>query len=619
MKFWVDKAWDFVVGKAWPFINPYQAEDGERVRATLHAYWSQRIERVPLSLLSSHARRVIAAQEENRRDAALIAGFEFVRAASRFDPRAFWFFDIGSAAWNVLLQSVSFGEFLDLNDEEMEVLRRIERTWRSAGADAAIAELEPLIGAGETLGGALYLYRAPLALWQERNLVRAFDCLDRAWDILPGPLLASFGESLSLMYAMLLALDGNLEAAADRLDPSKHSDKPELEAEEVRYHRARYLWGMGLPEEATAVLLSVVEDEPAYLLRFATDMAWGRHPEGPQSIYAAINQRAEALRSEIMRWQRRVDLSRNEMFADVKAAMDAFSSDLYPIFAANAARKRALARGGIEPYDPPPRFYTELERLKEFAKEFPVTFPFRTGPHAPVRFTSSDDSEMERLLALAEKGVDKNLVEYVGNLVEVLPRAVRFGILEYGQRLVNALIAEYETLQGSEPNKASQLYQWAQRCVELIPSINDLAQQAVGKEFGKRVDEIWSDLYRIESEWIFYRKARHGQAEMVVPEEEQVIERGRWKPIVCRAVDVKGTPLSAMPVVWRVKSGPAMPKEGAQFVLFEWSQPLRSGASYIRIAIPEDAPLGVSGEIEARALGGNKWYIIRYRVEEKKA
>lgn len=616
MNFWSTQAWDYAVGRAWPLLDPRQPQDGERVRAALHSYWSQRLERVPPSILSAHARGIMAAHNGEHSDTMLAGGFEIVHSASRFAPEALWFFDVGCAAWSATLQSTSFSDIMELDEVEQGTLARIEKAWRTLGSTEALSEIERCVQEGDTAGGVLYLYATPLVLWQERNLARAFDYFDRARDLLPNALLEALGVSESLTYAMMLALDGNLEAAINRLDPSRHPNQAHLALGESRYHRARYLWAMGSRNEATSTLLSLIEDEPAYLLRFATDIAWGRHPEGARGVYAAIDERAEKLKTELMRWQRQVDLSWDETFAGVKAAMEAFSSDAYPIFAANAARRRALARGGIEPYDPPSRFYTEVDRLQEFAEEFPVTLPFRTGPYVPARFAGSDDSEMERLMAVMDEGVNKELVDYVGELVEALPRAVRFGILEHGQRLVNALIAEHDMLLESDERRTTQLRQWAQRCVDLIPSVNALAQHAVSKDFAKRVHEVWSELYRVESEWISYRKGRHGQAELVVPNEEQVIEAGDWRAIVCKATDVKGNPLPAMPVVWKVASGPALPKEGVQFMIYEWSQSLRSGAAYIRIMLPEDAVPGASGEIEARALSGSKWYRIKYRVAD---
>ena len=161
-RFWPDRAWKSLVGRAWPWVAPGDGPDyRERVTSTLRTYWGeQRLPRVPGDFLSEATRKKLgAAADAADADTVFWGVYEKIAAAAAGDGRAFWFFDLGAAGWMLMLRRLRQGGWLP-ERADLSQLVEIEQVWRNGPGHAA-AEIDARLEAASGPTPGLRLYRVP--------------------------------------------------------------------------------------------------------------------------------------------------------------------------------------------------------------------------------------------------------------------------------------------------------------------------------------------------------------------------------------------------------------------------------------------------------------------------
>lgn len=621
--FWPDRAWSQAVGAAWPFYDPDHPEVAPRLRTSLLPYWSKRLERVPQAVLSPPTRVTFDRRAMNSDVESHCAGYDLVERAANSVPEALWSLDLGCAAWAVALRRlrVSGGY---MNEAELNQLAALERVWAREGASGALSALDRWVADSAPALGILYLYHAVLSLWHRHDIPGAYESFDRANSRLLPAHRDIVGLSLPLTMSLLRQLDRRHALAVEVLEsalPQARERWTPGAVLEMEYHYARALWSCGRGQEVAPLMVRLVRANPSYLLRFASDPAWGTHPGDVGAIYIALNQDADQLRAEMLRWQRTVPPSTSgpDPFARVRDLLLHSATDLYPLFAAARARVEALEAGAVEPFTPPASFHTNLENLRTCVGEMPALFPFRIGRHPSSRFHGVPGSDIDLLEArLKEKAVDGAVVDYVSALMETLPDALRQAMYEYGSRLINSLVQAIDHLEDrgdpASVRLANELAERGQRVVTQVNGLENISRH-VNRALGKDVAALWKAFADLETFWARAINNRHGRVTVKLPSEYVEISSSvGWKAIRAQVVDNVGSPVSAVVVSWRVVSGPAVPREPAAYLSNEWSASLEMGVVYFTVSIPDGSRAGESGIIEAQVLGSDQTISIAYTV-----
>jgi tetratricopeptide (TPR) repeat protein len=614
------KASQAPVGEPWPWL-PIGDPDHERhTRRELEPAVGQGS--VPSHYISDRFRNALRALRPTvRPDTPYAAGYEKVEAAAAGSAEAMWFFDRGAGAWTLLLGQLRSLGLLpgDPKDEHIDAL---ERAWRAGGAKAAAA-LDRAIARAPLAYPAFDLFRVPLCVWEGRDAAKAMVHLDKAVTRLTLPGRRAMGSTLPLTYALLHAMLGDLDAAEQALDETRLGAREAglsgLTGPEARYHRARYLWLLGRHQEAVALLTTAVAEDASYAARAHWDTVW-REPGDAHlapAAASALGQMVEDARSQLAVWQQSrtpVEAATTEGRAVTEVLRLGGSEPHAALVAAAQLRRIRGWRDGQKPGRD--AFRIDLERLQEFAAAIPGFAPIRLGTGYAPRFAGPAPSDMDEVARLVAGGRLRDAERYTEDLLHDLPATIRLASITYVTRLVEALAGAAEILQSRDGQgdrvllqKIDELYN--RRCLTLIDPVRNLTGQ-VGPELTDQVRELWTRIGQIEEEWVGVARYAFGEFTLRAPEELRPVPTGGFAAYALKVVDAAGNAVSAVPVLWRVASGPAEPREPADSLTTESALSLQTGLAYLAVAAPNSEG---EGEIEAWIMGTQHRVRFPYRVQ----
>lgn len=619
ISYWPERARKNLLGPAWPWILPSDGPSfSTRVRAALDPHWTRRLERVPESFLSATAReRLLRVRNAITADAVAGGGFEKVEQAILGLPLAFWFFDLGCPAWMIALARLRDEGWID--EDPALPFRAIEDAWRKSPVEA-IQALNDAIGKEPAAHPTLCLFRAPLALWQERNPVRAMADLDIALSQMSSFALEILGATLPLTYAFLHALQGDVEQGVQMLAEGRFENRPSgwtgLHELEARYHRARLLWDLGSFDEARRILDGILSTDASYLIRLFSDPAWREAPEQEYvSLSHLVGDVAGRARSQIARWQQSRKSSNSEDIKPIEEILRLGGDQPYFAIAIGAHIGRST---GIERDEAAVdrSFWQNLDLVREFADQLPDYVPLRLGPGYRRRFVG-EKSDMEALERFVAEQRWKEARELLDRLMVDLPWAVQMASISYVARLANALVMAAEVMQtrGRKEDlpRLKRVLELIERCKNLVDPIQMLPDR-LSEGLNHAVQRIWGQIAEIERAWVDSERRQFGRMRIVPPEVIQPVRRGGWISYQLTVTDAAGQPVAGVPVLWRVASGPAFPKEPADCLDGEWALSLHTGTVHLTI---EAMGTGDGGVIEAQILGNYSPIEIPYRVVDQ--
>jgi hypothetical protein len=621
--FWQDQAWRVLISPAWPWLDvDAQGRFAARVRGILDPYWGKRLQGVPEHFLSAGAvRALLEGRMQLGAEHPVAAGMEKVAQAAAGEADAFWFFDLGCTAWMLRLAEMR-REGLVPEPEQDGLYREIEQVWAAQGPAAALAHVEARMAGDRMRSLGLCLYHVPLALWQKRSAPEAMASLDAAMGGLTRLSQAALGITLPLTYGHLLALTGDLAGAEAILNeheiPVSNGGWIGFASPAVRYQRARILWAQGEMEAARHLLARIAESDASYLLRMVTDPAL-MGPDGQRdgSLMATLGDQIDRARSQVMRWQHsRPDRERNTL-AQTRAdatlgALRAMGGEAYVVLAAAAAARSLEDRSGSFSHS----FRADYKQVADFVAGLPPTFPLTLGEGYARVFSGSDDSDMARLERLVREENAPEATRMLLRIMALLPSAIRVGVAHYAARLCDALATAAETLHKSEAPEDRRRLQllsrlW-DRCISLADLIRNLPDD-VGPALLSDFASLWSKIAQVEEAWVASEGRAYGQLRLIPPTEVLPIRAGTFRAYHFQVQDASGRPVAGAPVLWRVRSGPAQPKEPSRNLALEWTSSLETGRVLVAVAAGRESG---AGEIEARVLGGREPVRIVYRVED---
>lgn len=620
--YWPDRARKSLVGPAWPWMSPLDGDSfALRVRNALEPYWTKRLQRFPADYLSAPSREyLIEVRQKIPLDARLGCGFEKLAAAVNGEPDAFWFFELGSAAWIMSLVRMRAEGWL--SDDETLPLGIVESEWRKGGAARAVEVLRPALAERPAARPLLSLYMVPLALWHAGDVEEALLALDRAVARLSLPVISALGSTLPLTYALLFALKGDVERAASILEEGRNEGRTPgmrgFDTAEVYYQRARYLWDLRRFDEARTLLRKLLGKDPAYLVRLLTDPAWSElhRPQLP-SLHQLIGEVLGDAQSQLARFQqsrRDQDLA-NPVVRKIDETLGFVGDDPYMLLAA-ASLLPDVRNWQDQQQLIDPAFETELQRLEEFAEELPTSFPLRIGGDYAPRFTG-EGSDMERLQQLVEQERYMDAADLLTRLYDDLPWALRMGTATHLTRLTQALATAGDVLRmrGKEEDgpRLKKIVELLERCIRCLEPVKAMPDK-IGPHLIEVTRGIWRELEAIETAWVQSERRQFGQMRIEPPSDIKPIRRGSWAAIQVRVTDVAGQPVAGVPVLWRVASGPAFPKNPAECLEGEWGLSLHTGTVHITVEV---MGRGDGGTIEAWILGNYSPVTLSYRVTDE--
>lgn len=624
VSYWPHRAWSTLVGPVWPWLSPSGDADAfaRRVRGAIDPYWTKRLRRIPARYLSERARETLIGARE-RIDIRTVsgAGYQLVERAGAGRADAFWFFELGGTAWIRALDRLRSQGWLPPVPEGSITPDEVEAAWRKGGPEAAKSVIDPVLARSPVGHATLALYRVPIALWHDRSADDAIRLLDRAVSRLTTATMGEFGVTLPLTYGLLHGLRGDVERAAEILNEAPDPQRPPgwsgLASPEVRYWRARFLWDSNQSESAVQLVRKVIECAPEYLLRLATDRAWQEtNVESRAQLGAMIGEVVDSARGDLTRFQQ----SRKEGDEQIQAVRTIseimrFAADEPYMLLAAASLLPEIETWRESQASVGHAFHVEYQRMRSFIDHLPANLPLRLGAGFQPRLRG-EDSDIQRLDELIARKRFREAKRYLDDLYREIPLAAKMASASYGSRLVGALATAGEVLQGrgqpEDKQRLRRIYQLSQRCVDLVRPIQDLPDQ-VGESLLDDLQQVWGEIAAIERAWIDSESRAFGQMRLVPPSEVQPIERGGWTAYTFSVVDSAGRPVAGVPILWRIVSGPAHPKEPAECLDGEWFVSLKTGRVYLTVEV---RGAGGGGEIEARILGDYSPVRIRYSITD---
>lgn len=619
LSFWPERARKALLVRAWPWVLPSDGSSfAQRVRLALDSHWTSRLERVPEDFLSPTTReRILQARASIVAESFAGGGFEKVEQAVNGLASAFWFFDLGCAAWIMTLARLREEGWIE--EDPTFSFHAIEEAWRKSPAEA-LKQLDAVLQDRPTTHPTLCLFRAPLALWEGRDFGKAMADLDRALSGMSSFALEAIGVTLPLTYAFLHALQGNVEQATLMLAEGRFDHRPAgwagLNEAEARYQRARFLWDLGAFDESRKLLSDVLGTDAAYMLRLYSDPAWR---DGPEQEYASlahvVGDVAGRAQSHIARWQqarKEDDLEQSKQILDVLR----FGGQ-QPYFVVAVGARLAMIRAMEEDQEAVDRtFWQDLDLVRAFAEQLPDNMPLRLGPGYRRRFLGekSDLEALENFVATRRWGEAKSLL---GRMVADLPWAVQMASIAYLARLANALVTAAEVLRTREREedlaRLQRVFELIERCQGLVEPIQKFSDR-LGEGLSHALQKIWRDIGEIEGAWVESERRQFGRMRLSPPNVVQPVQRGGWTSYQLVVTDAAGQPVAGVPVLWRVVSGPAFPKEPADCLDGEWALSLHTGTVHLTV---EAMGVGDEGLIEAQILGNYSPVEIAYRVVDR--
>src|SRR5690606_35676248 len=262
--------------------------------------------------------------------------------------------------------------------------------------------------------------------------------LDRGLTRLPPAARAELGISVPLTYALLVAFTEGPGTALRAIEEEIASeDWTSDERAELSYHRLRLL-RTGAGEVSPKDIVAQAQIDPSSLIRMATDRAFG---DG-HLVRTATAPESESIRSEMIRWQRRMPEPEGaDPFADVRFLLRT-GSDTYSLFAAQGARRRAIEAGAEEPYFAPPGFALQMREINGYVHSGPPGLPLCLGRGSPP-FCGQEGSLWGEIEARSVDALTPAIVSDVEQIHNLLPEGVRIALQEHASRLFEALKAAY--------------------------------------------------------------------------------------------------------------------------------------------------------------------------------
>jgi tetratricopeptide (TPR) repeat protein len=581
------------------------------------------LELVPQSMLSPRARGICLKLHQDAAlaaDTPAAAGYAKIAAAAAGDASAFWFFDLGHAAWISLLGQLRTGDLLPADAEEKRQLAHVEQLWMRQGPAAAAAELDRLLGQNPLSHPAYSLYRTPLALLHDGDPRMAMACADRGIARLNYRAVGLMGATIPLTYAMCHAMLGDLRSAEKTLNEDLGEARPAgwtgYRTAEARYQRSRYVWELGLYEESAALIGKVIAADPDYMLRMHSDPVFAsRVTASGGPLQALIQSGIEQARVDLDRWQR------NRIAGDREApavrrivdVIDALGIEPYSLLcvgrlipSADAWRSRQMALGAT--------FNTDLKRLREFAAVLPSAMPLRLASSGRRRFDGVEDSDMAVLESLVDRGRVAEAADMVERVIDDLPYSTKLASFAYLVRLSEALATSGNVLSaGARPEDESRydvIVELGKRCLGLVEPIRALPETFT-QGLAQQLVPVWDEIAAIETSWIRSEDRAFGLLRIVPPAQPPVLVQGTFRAPQVLVTDSAGQPAAGVPVLWRVASGPAVPKTPADCLDGEWASSLATGIVYLSLEVRGS---GASGTIEVRILGNYSPVTIPYSV-----
>lgn len=598
------------MGEAWPWISPIQDNNYEtRIENTLDSYWvERRLQSVPERFLSPTTRdRILEMRSQITPATAGGAGLEKIAGAQEGNPDDFWFFDLGCGGWILGLGNLHEFDLLPGDQGSSEATRIIE-AWRES-PQKALQAANDIIGDQPYEHPTALLYKVPLALWQARDPEAAMTALNRAFPRLSGKALRELGKTVPLTYGLLHGLSENIEQAAQLLDEDNADLRPSgwhgIMSTEVRYHRARYLWALRQPEEATELIEQVLTEDSSYLLRMTTDMAWrqGQGEDETPQVLTIGSEIIDRKRKELTRWQQgrpRGEVEEAPAAGQIDDLLE-LGDDPYIILSA-ASLLEDIQAWRRDQMTQPSEVKQDLEKIREFARQVPRDFPFRVGADYAPQFVGPD-SDMERISQLVEQDRWDDVADLVARLEFDLPYSIQVALAMYAQRMVNTLASSARVLAArgtkTDYKRVRSLYQLAQQVLQLRDPIRNLPG-GVRPELGYQFHKVWEKLEEIRHGWITTIRRAFGQLTIQKPKRIDPIDHNSWRAIPVRVLDASGEPVSGVPVMWQITEGPATPKDPNEFLNVEWALALQTGVARMPVATERE---GQRGMIRAWILG----------------
>jgi tetratricopeptide (TPR) repeat protein len=626
--FWKSTAHKHLLIPAWPWIDLASSEKvRSRIQDTLDKYWTGRLDRVPSSFtgepLGARARKAFAKGEVLRWGGL---GYDLILNAMSGDPDAFWFFELGSPAWNVTLDRVRFAHEGAFSREDLELFDEIRSVWRKEGPKDALAKNRPLLADRRHDSPLSLAALVPLVAWEERDPGKAMLTLDQAVSGFPRGYLYSLYPSLPLTYGLLHALSGNLESAERMLTRETEEGRLTIPSDgsttELSYHRARYLWALGRDEEALEVLGKSIREHPQNALRLFTDPSWkDRVDPRPRDrrIEDAVSLVVSEGENESVRWSQ---AGRSSGVSDLSEASDldeilasGYDSPYVSIISASLLdRIKSWERGQGKQS---PYFRSAFERLTQFAESMPGDMPLVVGPGYADRFSGGEGSDLDRIDRLQQVGLGSQAEAYMEAVMRDLPDALRLALSIYGQRLVGAIAASVDALthraKPEDRNRIIGLVELSEKCMGLIEPLENMPSK-VGPELAKDVRGIWSEIVAISTKWRGIHTHSFGKLKLVVGDGVTSVIEEEFRALEVRVHDAAGEGVAGVPVIWKVADGPVVPKESSEVLGDELALSLQGGVTYLPVVA--DTRLA-KGFVEAWILGESERVTIPFEVVEK--
>lgn len=623
---------------AWLLRGATAQEQAQGLLSPLLQWQQRRLELVPDQWLQPDAKQRLVAQVGtfvSQPEHPMEGGFGRAVRAAQGDAQAAWFLEQGMIGWQWWLTQLRQQQMLP-ESPLRDSVARIEAIWQQEGPASVAAQLDRISQGDITRDPIVALYRIPLAVWHDRNADLAIRGIDFLSHLLKPEALrladATWPLTMALVHAMRPDQGGrrSIEISQQLLDASLAGARPPgwvgLDSVEVRYQRARYLWDLLRTTEALSLLDEVIGEAPAYVLRALVDPAWlETNLQGQDEWRGRLQQRHLDASGAWTRWIQSGGGQSNDASPAAERQrlaqhmLQQIGGQPWVFMAAAQTLPRSGGRSGMS-LDP--QFLSSLERMREVLADLPRDLRVRSAePRAAATLVGGAETELSRLdEAIAERH-PLRLVELMDFLTEQLPSMLARGLLAQGKSQAMAVAAALEVLEGETRTDLVQawgdlLQQHLSRCTEQIGPIRELGSQStVGPDVARRVGEVWERFRLLDEELIRFLRRAFGQLQVVpAPGMDTVrVAAGRFAAARVMTQASDGSSIGAIPLVWRIVSGPAVPREGDELLLEHRAVSLKTGQAYLTISAPSGTE-GQRGVVEVQLLDDPTPLSIPYEI-----
>lgn len=617
-----------LMGPRWPYTLP--GEDtfkNEALPSILNWWQSRRLVVVPEyeHFWSPASRQLLDERAEEVRSGHRDGGgYEWLDSLRHGSAEAAWSLDLGCLAWSIGLSTLRRDHLLPGTPDE-GYLDLIEKLWRENPEKAEVM-LQGFLANDSGVAPWAAWYWLPLRLWggEEDEDVEA-DLVDTFLATLSPRAIDYLGPTAPLTLAWGAARAGDYSRAVAILTPGGRGAFPfrALTGDEVRYHRARYLWMAGELEKGASDAVDLWRSAPSMWLRALQDPVWSRALRDPQSVVVTQVERAvHSLRSEGARWRAPTEeMRRYPGYVNIMEQSDRVPESHYEAFLfANTAQQYNQWRLGEAALTP--RMQADLERIRTFSETAPSDFPLRLLVTDARLFNSSSPS-VPSDLGILKRTVREGAVAEASGLAQqissILPSACRVALSGYALRLLDAMEAAGAAIVAapdeSSAFRLSTLNTLVKECQSLGYKIGVLETET-GAGLGRGVADLWEWLMKVENAWVKTDRRAFGTLEVRHVEGPGLATRGAPSVVRLGVFDGEGKPVGGVPVEWSVIRGPAHPLDATDGLAIEWATSLAIGTVILRVRI--EGP-GEEVVIRARVLGSASSIDIPFRVQDKNA